>query len=143
MRSEDNFRVWSLLPPCGSEGLNLGCQAWRQEPLPAEPARDAPTPTLTLFTGSVRRVMVLTQARFRAPFQESLIPTTLGHTLEVKMRLQRLDRCKPLGNEGQVWDHSAQNNSFPGFTTRSTLAQDFPVNNIRVTVSYRPVSGVS
>lgn len=97
---------------------------------------------------------MLTQARFRAPFQESLIPTPLGHTLE-EMRLQPLGRCKPPGTKARSGhskraqpgthpeDHSAQISSFPGFTTRSTLAQDFPVNNIRVTVSYGPMSGGS
>lgn len=34
--SEDNLQ--ELVFSCGSQGLNSGCQAWRQPPLPAQPS---------------------------------------------------------------------------------------------------------
>lgn len=38
-RSEDiHLGAGSLIPPCGSLGLNSGCQAWQQARLPTEPS---------------------------------------------------------------------------------------------------------
>lgn len=43
---EQCVRICSLLPLCGSQGLNSGHEAWWQVPLPSEPS---PRPKMALF----------------------------------------------------------------------------------------------